>query len=101
MGTRITDREMTSNKTRHTARAGADGGWEVTWLPGRVLTHSQAVTAMTIAESLVLAIPDGLLDRDNPVWRHIDQWAAELGISGPHAVAEASLGPEDHAKMAR
>jgi len=94
MAIRIADHTMTSDRTRHTAQADADGGWEVTWLPGRVLTHSQAVTAMTIAE--VLATHDGALHCDNPMWLHIDQWAAELGISGPNAVARASLSPEDH-----
>lgn len=101
MATRITDHEMTSDHTRHTARANADGGWVVTWLPGRTLTHNQAITAMTIAEVLATHDHDGApLHHDNPMWLHIDQWAAELGISGPHAVAEASLSPEDHAAIA-
>jgi hypothetical protein len=98
MAIMITDREMTSDQTRHTARTSDDGGWVVTWLPGRVLTHSQAITALTIAE--VLGVQDGLLHCDNPMWLHIDNWAAELGIGGPYAVAEASLSPEDHAMLA-
>lgn len=96
MATRITDHEMTSDRTRHTARASADGGWVVTWLPGRVLTHSQAVTAMTIAEVLAARGP---MHCDNPMWLHIDNWAAELGISGPNAVARVSFSPEDPALL--
>ncbi len=97
MALMITDREMTSDQTRHTARISDDGGWGVTWLPGRALTHSQAITAMTIAE--VLRVQDDALHRDNPMRLHIENWAAELGISGSHAVAEASLSPEDHVML--
>lgn len=98
MAITITDHEMTSKHTRHTARASADGGWVVTWLPARTLRHSHAITAMMIAEVLAVHDYDGApLHCDNPLWLHIDNWAAELGISGPHAVATASLSPEDHA----
>lgn len=42
---------MTSDQTRHTARRDPErsGGWRVSWLPGRVLTRDQAVTAMILA----------------------------------------------------
>lgn len=92
MSTKITDTEMSSTATRHTAQAVA-GGWAVTWLPGRVLTRNGAITAMTIAEHV-----DAALDpfSETGVWPHIDGWAAELGLSGTDAVAEASLGPEFH-----
>lgn len=100
MGTKITDAEMTSTITRHTATAWPVPGeptlWTVTWLPGRQLTRSQAVTAMTIAE-VVVSHAGELADSGSRWWLHIDGWAAELGITGPHAVAEASLSPEDHA----
>jgi hypothetical protein len=43
MATKISDSEMSSDLTRHTARADGSGGWTVSWLPGRTLTHSQAV----------------------------------------------------------
>jgi len=99
LGTKISDSEMSSDQTRHTART-ADGGWTVSWLPGRVLTRDQAITAMTIAE--VVAMHEWTIDGGaDPIWLHVDSWAAELGISGPHAVAEASLSPEDHAAGAR
>jgi hypothetical protein len=89
---------MSSDLTRHTARAAAGGGWTVSWLPGRTLTQSQAVTAMTIAEA-VKAHAEDLADNGSHWWLHVDGWAAELAITGPFAVAEASLSPEDHADM--
>jgi hypothetical protein len=84
---------MSSDATRHTAKRTGDG-WSVTWLPGRVLTHSQAITALTIAESV-----DAALDpySETRVWPHVAGWAAELGLSDVDAVAEASLPPEFHA----
>jgi hypothetical protein len=94
LSTKISDTEMSSDVTRHTARAADGGGSTVSWLPGRTLTQSQAVTAMTIAE-VVRAHADDLADNGSRWWLHIDGWAAELGITRPHAVAEASLNPED------
>ena len=48
----ITDRIIRSLDTRHTAscRPGA-AEWQVTWLPGRILTQDQAVAAMELAEA--------------------------------------------------
>jgi hypothetical protein len=43
----ITDKAMRGTATSHTASA-TPAGWAVTWLPGRVLTHAQAVSAMQI-----------------------------------------------------
>jgi hypothetical protein len=100
MATRIAANEMTSDLTRHTALAAEAGGWTVTWLPGRTLTQSQAVTAMTIAEAVAEHVDD-LADNGSPWWLHIDGWGAELGITGPEAVAHASRSPEDHADMPR
>lgn len=102
MATKISDSEITSDLTRHTAKAwpvpDEPTGWSVTWLPGRNLTRNQAITAMTIAEAVV-AHADDLADSGSRWWLHIDQWAAELGITGPEAVANASRPPEDHADM--
>lgn len=100
MSTQITDTEMTSDTTRHRAAvvpgAFVEGGptaWKVTWLPGRLLTRNQAITAMTIAESVDAAL-DPYGER---VWAYIAGWAAELGLSDVDAVAMASLAPEYHA----
>lgn len=103
MATKISDTEMSSDQTRHTAAAvdgSRYGSWTVTWLPGLCLSYSQAITAMTIAEVIgahdVLGDP---LHAGHRLWPHLDSWAAELGVTGPHAVAQASLSPEDHADM--
>lgn len=98
MATRITDAGMTSNQTRHSAYRAPGGGWAVTWLPGRTLTRDQAITAMTIAE-VVQTHAGELADSSARLWLHLDGWAAELGVTGPEAVAKASLSPEDHADM--
>jgi hypothetical protein len=100
MATRISAAEMTGDVTRHTAQAAEGGGWTVSWLSGRTLTQNQAVTAMTIAEAAAEHVDD-LADNGSPWWLHIDGWAAELGITGPEAVAHASRSPEDHADMPR
>ena len=99
MATKITETEITSDQTRHRAWFIAYCGWVVSWLPGRFLTQSGAITAMNIAEAVAGTdftpefnrSPAGLA-----MWLRIDAWADELGLSGPHAVAEASLSPEEH-----
>ena len=102
MATKITDTEMSSDLTRHAARAAESGGWTVSWLPGRTLTRDQAITAMTIAEMIgAHATVGDPLHAGHRLWPHVDQWAAELAMTGPDAVAEASLSPEDHAGMPR
>ena len=91
MSLAITEIAMTSTQIPHAARARDGGGWEVSWLPGRILTRNQAVTAMTIAET---AATRDLTDNTDTMWPHLDNWAAELGLSGPDAVARASESPE-------
>lgn len=78
---RITDTHIASTKTRHHAEV-VDDGWRVSWLPGRKLSRSQAITAMTIAEF----VESGVLTSAHPKWLHVDQWADELDLSGPRAV---------------
>ena len=88
-GIRITDTYMTSPNTPHTASATGDG-WEVSWLPGRTLDRNQATTAMVIAD-IVGGRGAGL--SDDPIWPFLDNWAAEMGLSGPNAVVRASKPP--------
>ena len=85
MATTITDQLMCSTDTAHTARL-TGAGWEVSWLPGRVLDRNQAVTAMQIAAHVGRGV--GL--HDDPIWPHIDGWARELALTGPDAVARVS-----------
>jgi predicted PhzF superfamily epimerase YddE/YHI9 len=100
LSTRITDTEMTSDQTRHIAHVTETGSWAVSWLPNRVFTRNLAITAMTLAEAVAVHADD-LADSSHKLWWHVDGWAAELGITGPQAVAEASLSPEDHAAIPR
>lgn len=86
----INDRKMTSAATRHTAYQQGSEGWTASWLPGRRLDRDQATTAMVLAYTV--ATNDLLCDR----WLcpHTDQWAAERGLTGAHAVVKASEPPQ-------
>ncbi len=88
-GITITGTHMSSPDTPHTATAKGEG-WEVSWLPGRTLDRNQAITAMTIAN---IAGGRGVSLSDDPIWPFLDNWAAELGLSGPDAVVRASEPP--------
>ena len=88
----IDDTTMTSDQSAHTARqAPSRNGWEVSWLPGQTLDRNTAITAMTLAEA---ASGTGLHE-GHRLWPHIQGWAAELGLTGPEAVAAASQPPGD------
>lgn len=45
---------ITSDQTEHRARSVGQGGWVVSWLPGRTITTEQAVAAMQLAEAVVM-----------------------------------------------
>ncbi len=90
-GIRITDTHMSSPNTPHTATATATGdGWQVSWLPGRTLDRNQATTAMVIAN---LVGTNGVPRADDPIWLHLDGWAAELNMTAPSAVMRVSETP--------
>ncbi|MGH3860902.1 hypothetical protein [Actinokineospora sp.] len=84
---RITDDAMISDRTRHeahTVRSGETyGPWTVSWLPERFINRNQAITAMTLAETVAGVL---LTTHDVTMWAVIDDWAAELGLTGPDAV---------------
>lgn len=84
---KITDTRMTSDKTTHSASlVDAERGlWRLSWLPGRIVTRNQAITGMTLAESL----KHDLRPQDSR-WQVLDQWASELGLTGANAVVLAS-----------
>jgi hypothetical protein len=88
-GVMITDTHMSSPDTPHTATV-TGGGWEVSWLPGRTLDRNQAITAMTIASTIG---GTGVPRADDPVWLHLDGWAAELSMTAPGAVVRVSEPP--------
>lgn len=88
----INDTAMTSDQTAHTARRAPDrNGWEVSWLPGQTLDRNSAITAMVLADTT--AEPD--LHEGHRLWPHIQSWAAELGLTAPDAIAQASQPPGD------
>ncbi len=96
-GITITDTSMSSPVTPHAATA-TGGGWKVSWLPGRTLDRNQAVTAMTIDD---MVGSKGVPRADDPIWLHLDGWAAELGLTAPAAVARVSQPPAEHQAEAR
>ena len=81
----ISHRAMTSYRTGHRA-VPVDGGWEVSWLPGRVLGRDQAITGMALAETI--SDPGG--DGRTPL---LEMFAAELGLSGPDALTRITSIP--------
>ncbi len=88
----INETAMSSDQTAHTARqAPSRNGWEVSWLPGQVLDRNTAITAMILADTAA----ETDLHEDHRLWPHIQGWAAELGLTGPEAVAAASQPPND------
>jgi hypothetical protein len=92
MSLTINDTTMTSDQTPHTARLapGRPSRWDVSWLPGQPLNRNTAITAMILAD--IAAETD--LDQGHRLWPHIQSWAAELGLTGPDAIARASEPPE-------
>jgi hypothetical protein len=95
MRTRITDTQMSSDATPHTATAwpvpGEQTLWSVTWLPGRALTRDQAITAMTIAETVA---EHATAQSGAGGWQlHLESWATELGLNADEAVEMTSVRP--------
>ena len=58
------------NPAAHSTRPDGNG-WAVTWLPGRVLTRNQAITAMVLAET----VAGGIGDHTDKRWLFIESWA--------------------------
>jgi hypothetical protein len=62
----------------------------VSWLPGTILDRNTAITAMTLAD----IAGEGDLHEGHRLWPHIQNWAAELRLTAPRAIALASQPPE-------
>jgi hypothetical protein len=91
----INNSSMTSDRTGHTARHAPDrNGWEVSWLPGRTLDRTTAITAMVLADTA--AEPD--VREGHRLWPLIQSWAQELGLNAPDAITRAAQPPDgvDH-----
>jgi hypothetical protein len=90
MALTINDATMTSDQTAHTAqRTPAQDGWEVSWLPGRILDRNTTITAMILTD----LAGEHDLHQEHRLWPHIEGWAAELGLSAHAALALASAPP--------
>jgi hypothetical protein len=90
MTLRINDTTMTSDQSAHTARHSPDrNGWEVSWLPGRLMDRNAAITAMVLAD----AAGPGELHTGHRLWPHVEGWAAELGLTAPEVLARSSRPP--------
>ncbi len=89
----INDTTMTSDQTAHTARQapGRQPGWEVSWLPGRILDRNTAITAMILADTAA----ECDLHEAHRLWPHIQSWAEELGLTAPDAITRATQPPRD------
>jgi hypothetical protein len=86
----ITNTTMTSDQTAHIARHAPDrSGWEVSWLPGRILDRNTAITAMTLADTAA----EQHLDEGHRLWPHVQSWAGGLGLAAPKAIAQACRPP--------
>jgi hypothetical protein len=89
---KITDTEMTSDLSPHFATVlVAPGRWLVSWLPVRILSRNEAVTAMTLAETIGAHEDMGPTHR---LWPFVTSWAGELGLS-PERVVELVSEPPD------
>lgn len=102
MGVRIDDEAglMTCDLTEHVAKRAAIS-WRVTWLHCDTrISRTAAITAMTLAEAVHVAMPNAVQLPDMPElsaweaeqllgdrWPHIKNWAGELGLDGAEAVS--------------
>jgi hypothetical protein len=89
----ITGTAITSDRSPRTARQapGRPHQREGSWLPGQALDRNTAITAMLLAG----IAGQGNLHEGHRLWPHIEGWAAELGLTGPDAIARASQPPRD------
>ena len=97
MGLTINDDSITGDRTRHAARRapGHPGAWEVSWLPGQLMTRNTAITAMILAD---IASTETLHHRHR-LWPHIQGWAAELGLTAPDALTRITQGDASAARQ--
>lgn len=87
----VTSSIMTSDTTSHIARCVGDAYWVVSWLPGRTLTESQAMAAMTVAA----AVATGGLPPDDD-WSQLDALSRQLGLTGREAAYLVAVEQHDY-----
>jgi len=81
----ITSRAISGTGTAHTARR-YGAGWVVSWLPGRVLTQGQAITAMKIAAAARRA-----RRHDGPLRARAHEWGRRAGPARPARPADGVM----------
>ncbi len=99
MALALTDTLITSDATSHVACACIGGrpdeGWQVSWLPGRIVDRNAAIIAMTLAD--LVSQGEGIGLSDDPRWPAVDDLAARVGRSGSDAVERGSEPASDTA----
>ena len=97
MGLTIDDTIMTSDQSPHTAQQMPDSPreWKVSWLPERTMDRDTAITAMILAD--IAATGD--IGPDHRLWPAVQSWSAELGLTGPDVIAQASQPPPDASRQ--
>lgn len=102
MALAVTEDRMSAHTTPHWAvpcdRSDQYGMWGVSWLLGRSLGRNQAITAMTIAETVATVHLEGTrrpIDFSHRMLSYVVSWAAELGLTGADALMRASEPPRD------
>jgi hypothetical protein len=89
MTLKFDDDTITSPDTHHKAVRINARHWKITWLTEDFrLDRNQAISAMTIAA--VVGATDKKITRADPIWAHVNSWAAELGLEGASAINWAS-----------
>lgn len=73
----ITSTVSSHTATRHRSTGVGPGLWSVSWLPSRLLTRDEAVTAMRIAEFTTSA--------DEAFFGELARWAYELDLTAEQA----------------
>ena len=94
MAIKISETAMTSETTGHSARQLPSGAWRVTWLPGSDLNRNEAITAMTLAET----ITNRPVTTEDRLWPHIEGWAAELGMGAEAAILGVRQPPAEQSQ---
>ncbi len=85
----ITDQLISKGHAVRSA-PGRPRAWEMSWLPGLLLDRKTAITAMILADTVSVA----RRDEGYQLWPAVHYSAAELGLTGPAAVAQASQPPD-------
>jgi hypothetical protein len=92
MALTITNHLIRSADAPYTAGFG-DGGGIVIRLPGRVLTGGRAAAIEAAGAASQIPADCNPEVYDEGFWSRVDAWAAQLGLTGPAGVVQASQMP--------